>query len=110
MKKIKNDFLVAALKRIAQNGSEKGTYYDLGVLSVIEQIEIDGAFVPCRWLLINAIHHHPELRACFTQSEISEAMEYVASRNWTLDQAAEYVSGVGFAESILSRFRTGHRD
>ena len=96
------------LKMEARTGSDRGKFFDQGVLSVITGIELKGGFVPDRFASLVLLHPPAIPYTTLSSSEAAEIDEGMACRGWTPEHKLDLVQhseGVQLAEAVLSKYR-----
>lgn len=98
-----SDPSVASLKHAATNGSsQRGPYFDMGVLCVIGEIERTGRFVPNPLRAMVGLSDVPSV----LQPDERAALEAeLQSREWTTEQGIAYGAGIEAAEMRLAAYR-----
>lgn len=92
------------LKNIASKGGKNGPFFDLGILSVIEQIERTGTFVPNPIKSLEDIQRAIEFgiaNSILTKDEIADAERTAKAHGMMLEEAGQYGAGVAAAENSL---------
>jgi hypothetical protein len=97
-----SDFMVENLRAVALKGGEYGPLFDQGVLSIINQIDETGSFVPGIAAILIDMQSNPKAaEQCYTPEERAEALALTRERGWTLEEGVEFGKGVFHALTLL---------
>ena len=94
--------ILLTLKSTATHGGEFGRHFDLGVLSVISQIENTDKFAPNH--LARHVIMHKEAPYALKPEELQSVERYLKASEMTQDEAVSFSKGVNHAESYLAEF------
>jgi hypothetical protein len=102
----RTDPMLIGLKGVALQGEEQASFYKLGLLSVIEQIEKTGTYVPARLGLFIELGNRPDVAELMClKDEIAEMRRELTVRGWSPKQGAQFAMGVCQAESSMEAYR-----
>lgn len=100
------DFDLRCIKSIAVAGGEYGPHFDRGVLSVIQQIEARGFYVPNPIVGVDLLHDKPDLaQVVFTDVERSDLLSECHNQGMSVEEGAQYARGVVFAQNQFKKYR-----